>query len=173
MSIIQSPLFTYLPTYLPTSPPPSSHVITPNPHCRNLTPGGYLELQEFNLPLSDDGTLTPDHALQKAMTLLGKAAAQTNHAFVDITKLKTMLTAAGFVDVVEVQHKWPSNTWPQDHKHKEIGAWNNQNITAGMEGFLMAALTRALGWQKEEVSVLAAQAKRDLDNRRIHAYWPM
>lgn len=142
-------------------------------HHSHLTPGGYLELQEFSLPLSDDGTLTPAHALQKSMNLLQEAAAATNHAFVDIHNLKAMLTDAGFVDVVEVKYKWPSNTWPQDPKFKEIGEWNNYNIKAGMEGFLMAALTRALGWRQEEVSALAAQAKIDLDDRGVHAYWPM
>jgi hypothetical protein len=34
---------------------------TPLTLLRNLNPGGYLELQEFALPLSDDGTLTPEH----------------------------------------------------------------------------------------------------------------
>lgn len=51
--------------------------------------------------------------------------------------------------------------------------WNNENITSGLQGFLMAALTRALGWQKEEVDVLAAQARNDVNNLRIHTYWPV
>ncbi|KAK3998047.1 methyltransferase domain-containing protein [Cladorrhinum sp. PSN332] len=139
----------------------------------NLVPGGYLELQEFTLSLSDDNTLTPDTALYKAMDLLGQAAKIANHAFVDLNELKNILTEVGFEDVVEVKYKWPSNSWPKDSKHKEIGLWNNENITTGLQGFLMAALTRALGWAKEEVDVLAAQARKDVNDRTIHAYWPV
>ncbi len=73
----------------------------------------------------------------------------------------------------EVRYKWPSNTWPRDKKHKDLGLWNNQNMMQGVSGFLMAALTRALGWKKEEVDVLAAQTKKDINDKSIHAYWPM
>ncbi|KAK1996046.1 S-adenosyl-L-methionine-dependent methyltransferase [Colletotrichum falcatum] len=140
---------------------------------KHLKPGGWLELQEFNLPLSDDGTLTEDHALQRAMKLLGEAAAKTGRAFVDLDALKPMMEAAGFVDVVEMHFKWPSNSWPRDRRYKELGSWNYENITTGLQGFLMAALTRGLGWKADEVNVLAAQARKDVGDRSIHAYWPM
>ncbi|KXH32807.1 hypothetical protein CSIM01_04300 [Colletotrichum simmondsii] len=139
----------------------------------NLTPGGWLELQEFGLPLSDDDTLKEEHALYQSMKHLGEAAAKSDHAFVDLDSLKPMLEAAGFVDVTELRFKWPSNTWPRNAKFKELGAWNYENITTGLQGFLMAALTRGLGWKADEVNVLAAQARKDVGDRSIHAYWPM
>ncbi|KAJ0358551.1 hypothetical protein COL154_009057 [Colletotrichum chrysophilum] len=139
----------------------------------NLNPGGYLELQEFGLPLSDDGTLTPDHALHKSMALLGEAAAKMDHAFIELSTLKPMMEAAGFVDVAEICFKWPSNTWPRHAKFKELGAWNYDNITTGLQGFLMAFLTRGLAWKADEVNVLAAQTRKDVGDRSIHAYWPM
>ncbi|KAK1580171.1 S-adenosyl-L-methionine-dependent methyltransferase [Colletotrichum navitas] len=140
---------------------------------KHLNPGGWLELQEFNLPVSDDGTLTSDHALHRSMRLLGEAAAKTDRAFVDLDALKPMMEAAGFVDAAEMRFKWPSNTWPRDGRYKELGAWNHENITRGLQGFLMAALTRGLGWNADEVNVLAAQARKDVGDRSIHAYWPM
>ncbi|RMJ19470.1 hypothetical protein BHE90_000263 [Fusarium euwallaceae] len=139
----------------------------------NLKPGGYIELQEFTLPLSDDGTLAPEHALFQSMKYLGEAAAKSGRAFIDLNTLGGLLEKAGFQDVQEYKFKWPSNTWPRDPKYKEIGAWNHENIVAGLQGFLMAALTRGLGWQAEEVNVLAAKAKEDMRNKSIHAYWPM
>uniref|UniRef100_A0A0D2YG26 Uncharacterized protein n=1 Tax=Fusarium oxysporum (strain Fo5176) TaxID=660025 RepID=A0A0D2YG26_FUSOF len=42
--------------------------------CSNVKPGGYVEFQETGgIILSDDGTLTPDHALSKWCNLLGEA----------------------------------------------------------------------------------------------------
>ncbi|KAM0421281.1 hypothetical protein ACHAPT_011003 [Fusarium lateritium] len=139
----------------------------------NLKPGGYLELQEFTLPLSDDDTLTPDHALFQSMKHLGEAAAKSGRPFIDLNTLRALLEKAGFEDVQEHKFKWPSNTWPRDAKFKELGAWNHENMIAGLQGFLMAALTRGLGWRAEEVDVLAAKAKQDLRDKSIHAYWPM
>lgn len=34
---------------------------------------------------------------------------------------KSQLEALGFVDVVEVIHKWPQNRWPKDKYYKELG----------------------------------------------------
>ncbi|KAK7409266.1 hypothetical protein QQX98_008576 [Neonectria punicea] len=128
----------------------------------HLSPGGYIEFQEFTLPLSDDGTLDPSHTLHKAMYHLGEAASKLNHSFIDLNTIKPMLQKAGFQDVHEYHYKWPSNTWPRDAHYKELGAWNHQNIVTGLQGFLMAALTRGLGWKAEDVNVLAAEAKKDM-----------
>ncbi|KAK2031378.1 S-adenosyl-L-methionine-dependent methyltransferase [Colletotrichum zoysiae] len=140
---------------------------------KHLKPGGWLELQDFHLPLSDDDTLTEDHALQRSMRLLSQAVSKTGRPFIDLDTFKPMMEAAGFVDVTEVRFKWPINTWPRDGAYKELGAWSYVNSTAGLQGFLMAALTRGLGWKADEVNMLAAQAIKDLADRSIHAYWPM
>jgi hypothetical protein len=147
--------------------------VTLTPDYSYLKPGAYLEIQEFTLPTSDDGSLKPENALFRSMALLGEAAAKLGRPFVDLNKLKPMMIEAGFVDVVEVRFKWPSNQWPRDKLHKEIGMWNNENICSGVQGFLMAALTRGLGWNKDEVDVLAAHTRNDVNSRSIHAYWPM
>ena len=94
-------------------------------------------------------------------------------AYQDIEKFKDMMTAAGFVDVVEVRYKWPSYTWPRDRKHKDLGLWTYENFGGGLEGFCMAAFTRGLGWSREEVQVFCAEVRRDMRDKGIHAYWPM
>ena len=68
---------------------------------------------------------------------------------------------------------WPLNTWPKDPKLKEIGKWNEVNISEGLEAFSLAMLSRGLGWSKEEIEVLIAKVRPDLKNRAIHSYYPM
>jgi hypothetical protein len=36
---------------------------------------------------------------------------------------KQQMAEAGFRDIVQVEYKWPTNGWPRDRKHKEIGEW--------------------------------------------------
>jgi hypothetical protein len=107
------------------------------------------------------------------MDYLFEAAVVLNHKFQDLNGLKDLLVEAGFEDVTQTIYKWPSNTWPKDQKHKEIGAWNYENIVSGLMGFLMAPLTRALNWRAEEVEVLVAQVRKEMKDKSIHAYWPM
>ncbi|KAF5577526.1 methyltransferase [Fusarium pseudocircinatum] len=142
----------------------------------NLVPGGYVELLEIDLfAHSDDNTLTEDHHLSKLIHLLDEASTKIGRPFQDNKKNKDILRDAGFVDIVETVFKWPTNRWPLDKRYKEIGEWNNLNMDSfkGLEALSMAALTRVLGWTQEEVTVFLAKVRRDLNDRTIHAYWPV
>ncbi|KAF6513404.1 hypothetical protein HZS61_006729 [Fusarium oxysporum f. sp. conglutinans] len=142
----------------------------------NLVPGGYVELLEIDLfAHSDDNTLTEDHHLSKLIHLLDEASTKIGRPFQDNKKNKDILRDAGFVDIVETVFKWPTNRWPLDKRYKEIGEWNNLNMDSfkGLEALSMAALTRVLGWSQEEVTVFLAKVRRDLNDRTIHAYWPV
>ncbi|KAH7157274.1 S-adenosyl-L-methionine-dependent methyltransferase [Dactylonectria estremocensis] len=141
---------------------------------KNLAPGGYAELQEIDIVCkSDDGTLTDDHALFKAIELCCQAAEKFGREFQELEKLKTLMAEAGFVDVVETPLKWPSNTWPAEKRLKEIGAWNHENMSSGLEAFTMAPLTRGHDMTPEEVNLLLVDVRKDLRNKEIHAYWPV
>lgn len=131
-------------------------------------------MQEMDLMTkSDDGTLRDDHALFKWLRLLGEAMVKLGRPFQDMMSLKEIMAEVGFVDIVVTSFKWPTNTWPRDQKHKELGAWNNENISIGLEGLTMAPLTRAHGWTQKEVLVFLADVRKDLNDKAIHAYWPM
>jgi hypothetical protein len=79
----------------------------------------------------------------------------------------------GFTNIVETRFKWPSNCWPKDKKYKGLGAWNNENTRLVLESVTFAPLTRGLDWTIEEVNVLLANVRKELNDPNIHAYWPM
>ncbi|KAI8218242.1 Secondary metabolism regulator LAE1 [Colletotrichum sp. SAR 10_77] len=139
-----------------------------------LEPGGYLELDEFDIfPDCDDDTFTGDLAISKALGLLAEAMAKIGRAFQSVPELRQMMVDIGFEDVHFKRYKWPINTWPKDPKYKELGMWENENLNMGFEGFLMGPLTRILDWSPAEVQVLLIDVRRDLNNRHVHAYWPV
>lgn len=140
----------------------------------NLTPGGFFELNEIGLfPRSDDGTLLPDSSLSKCINLMYEASIIFGRPYQEPSELVAILESVGFVDVQMTLFKWPSNSWPKDHKYRELGLWNNANLTSGFEALSMGPLTRAHGWTQEEVQVLLVGVRKDLCNKKIHAYWPM
>ncbi|OHW97839.1 methyltransferase domain-containing protein [Colletotrichum incanum] len=138
----------------------------------NLNPGGYLELNDVDgFPTSDDGTLTEDCNLMKAFRLCFEALAALGSPFEEFSRFESIMTEIGFEDVHIRRFKWPTNSWPKDQRHKELDIWNHENLAPHLDGLLMAPLTRALNWTSEEVSLLAMEARKDLANRSIHAYF--
>ncbi|KAF6804246.1 hypothetical protein CSOJ01_10333 [Colletotrichum sojae] len=140
----------------------------------NLTPGGFFEINEIGLfPRSDDETLPPDSSLSKCINLMYKASIISGRPYQEPSELVAILESVGFVDAQLSLFKWPSNPWPKDPKYKDLGLWNNANLTSGFEALSLGPLTRAHGWNQEEVQILLVDVRKDLSNQNIHAYWPM
>ncbi|TKX23310.1 methyltransferase domain-containing protein 31 [Elsinoe australis] len=141
----------------------------------HLAPGGYIEFQDYGLPLKcADGTLDGTH-LKRWGELLCQAAANLGRPMgTDVSAhYRKWMEDIGFVDIEERHFMWPSNAWPKDPYMKELGRWNQVNILDGLEGFCLALLIRGLGWRKEEVDVFVAQVTNDIKDKRIHGYYPM
>ncbi|KAF9877854.1 methyltransferase domain-containing protein [Colletotrichum karsti] len=140
----------------------------------NLEPGGYLELNEGDIaPVCDDDTLPADCSLMKSVRLWHQALGIFGTPFKPSDRLKDVLVEVGFEDVHIKRFKWPTCGWPKDRKYKELGIWNYENLAPHWDGILMGALTRGLGWTREEVLVLAMEARKDFRDRNIHAYFNM
>ncbi|KAK0287686.1 hypothetical protein LTR35_004162 [Friedmanniomyces endolithicus] len=142
---------------------------------QNLEPGGWLEMQDYGLPVKsvDNTHLSTD--VHRWGELLCAAARNLGRPMgSDVSEsYKEWMREAGFVDIQTKMFMWPINSWPKDPYWKELGRWNQVNILEGLEGFCLALLTRGLGWRKEEVDVFVGRVGRDLRDRRIHAYFPM
>jgi len=141
----------------------------------NLAPGGWLELQDYGLPVkSADGTHLGTELYRWGLLLCEASSKMGRPLGSDASdRYCEYMREAGFVDIQIKMFMWPTNSWPKDRFMKELGRWNQVNIMEGLEGFCLALLTRGLGWSKEEVDVFVAKINADLCNRRIHAYFPM
>ncbi|EGU72918.1 hypothetical protein FOXB_16573 [Fusarium oxysporum f. sp. conglutinans Fo5176] len=141
---------------------------------QNLTPGGYVELQEIDVIMkSDDGTLTENKALHKWTKLLKEAATKLGRPFEQTDAFKNIMAEVGFTDIIATRFKWPTNCWAKEKHYKQLGAWNNENTSMALESLTMAPFTRAHGWSSEEVDVFLVDVRKDLNDPKIHAYWPI
>ncbi|KIW07628.1 uncharacterized protein PV09_01574 [Verruconis gallopava] len=140
---------------------------------KHVKPGGWVEIVEHSVePISDDGTVGPDHFY----TLWGKTVIECGEKFGKSFRIwkdaKEYMEKAGFVDIVEVRYKWPMNGWPLDPKLKEIGRWNQLRLHDGVEGFMLRLLTMALNWSYERAQLFLAEMRRTLKDTSTHAYLP-
>ncbi|KAK2871771.1 hypothetical protein FQN49_002853 [Arthroderma sp. PD_2] len=166
-----------------------------------MKPGAYIEIVEHSVePTSDDGTVGPKHFY----TLWGKTVVEAGAAFGKSFTIwkesKERLKRAGFVDVVEVEYKWPMNgfvcfllpqgpgclsyqnrdsvangwkfRWSRDPKLRELGRWNQVRLHGGVEGYMLRLLTVSLQWPYEEAQVFLAQMRAALRDYKTNAYLP-
>ncbi|KAG5800315.1 hypothetical protein H9Q69_000613 [Fusarium xylarioides] len=138
-----------------------------------LSPGGWYEIQDIQLPVfCDDGTLNPETSpLMKWQEFLIEGSRKLGRPLGDSDKYKDIVEKAGFHNVVETIYIWPTNSWPQDPKLKELGKWNLINFESGLEGVSLALFTRVLGWSKDQVLSLCADVRNELRNPKVHGYW--
>lgn len=136
-----------------------------------LAPGGYIEIQDYELPpKSLDGSVK-ETALERWGELLIEAAKVASRPIGCCESFKEWLENVGFVDIQQQVFVWPTNPWPKGDDEKTLGKWNLLNVTDGLEGFSLALLTRFLKWEKPEVDVLCAQVRADLRDRSIHGFF--
>lgn len=69
----------------------------------------------------DDGTLTDDSPMKQWADLLTQAFAGYGASVDSALNYPQQLAEQGFVDIVAVQEKWPTNRWPKNKKYKQIG----------------------------------------------------
>ncbi len=137
---------------------------------RALKPGGYLEQAEYSPQFtSEDDSIAPDSAIAHSNRVARDAPVLLNIEELNIFEnMKGHFVRAGFEDVVEKQFRWPLGPWPQDERLKELGYWARVHVELGLENWVLRLLT-SLGWSVEEITVMCAGVRRQVNTPGVHA----
>ncbi|KAH8427067.1 uncharacterized protein LDX57_004785 [Aspergillus melleus] len=131
-------------------------------------------MQELCNPLRcDDGTLAADSALSRWGQLLVEASTKIDRPADNPTRYARWMQAAGFKNVGTVVYKWPTNPWSQDEGEKLKGLWNLYNVLERLPEFTSMLLTKVLGWRQEDIHSLLVDVRAELQDPKVHAYWPV
>ena len=121
----------------------------------------------------NDGTFHSGQALYEWSNLLVSGSKNLGRPLAAASHHRDRMVAAGFTNVTVKHFKWPTNRWPKDKKHKLVGLWTLANLGTSLEGLSMALLTRGHGWTRDQVVSYVSEVRKDLQDGKIHAYWPM
>ena len=135
-----------------------------------LNPGGWLELQDPTMPLLCIDDSMEGTALQRWMQSICEAGEALGRSWTNSRNYKRWMEEIGFVDVEERRFPWAVSPWPKGKKEKTVAMWMQQDLLDGLQGLSMGLLTRGLGWSSEKVELLLVDVRKDVKNRRIHAY---
>ncbi|RDW65126.1 hypothetical protein BP6252_10777 [Coleophoma cylindrospora] len=135
-------------------------------------PGGYIESMEMDIQfLSDDGTVKEGDVMYDWSTLFIESGEQIGQTFKIPRIAKSLIEAAGFVDVVETKYKLPVGPWMEDPKWKDLGRWNLLYLDEGLEGMVMFVLLKIMGWSYEEMAVYVGNMRKALRSSKNHGYY--
>ncbi|KAI9883977.1 MAG: hypothetical protein M1823_004255 [Watsoniomyces obsoletus] len=138
---------------------------------KHLKPGGWVEFQDYDLLYrSDDHSLKPEHHLLDWDRLFLIALQKIGQEPSPGPMLEGWVQDAAFTQVTQEVFKIPVGTWPKNKEMKLLGLWNYLQICEGLEAFSLGPFTRVLKWKPEEVQVLLAGVRKDLEDCTIHAY---
>ncbi|KAF4954400.1 hypothetical protein FSARC_12143 [Fusarium sarcochroum] len=139
----------------------------------HLSPGGYFEVQAvYPRFLSDDDTAKLAEDAQFWMANICKGAEKFGKPLDSPPAWLDKMKAAGFVEVEQEIRKVPFGSWPKDLTLKEIGRHAIIQEEQLIDSYTPGIFTRVLGWEEEEIRVLIAKVKKDLNNPAIHIYVP-
>jgi hypothetical protein len=121
--------------------------------------------------LCDDGTMPDDSIFIEWREWAMKLGEKLGKDFLISDAMKGYMQQAGFVDVVEKRFKVPLGPWSNNERYREIGKYYEAFWRTGAQGWIMAPMTRFLGWTPEQVNEFCRRAERGIDERKQHVYY--
>ncbi|KAL5336185.1 S-adenosyl-L-methionine-dependent methyltransferase [Aspergillus crustosus] len=140
---------------------------------RVLKPGGWVQMVEiyFNVQ-SDNGSINEGHALRQWSSQLMRSMEEIKDLRVG-TRLRSLLTVAGFTEVDAKMIPLPLSAWPDNPTSRDIGAMNGENFTRLLASMSLYPLTRRLRMPQAQYHDLVSRAQREVGDRRLKAYFPL
>ncbi|KAI1656352.1 S-adenosyl-L-methionine-dependent methyltransferase [Daldinia decipiens] len=136
----------------------------------NLAPGGWVEFQEWLLHVQSSDKSVEGTAFQKWNMFLTEGLEKLGRSLFYILEYKALLKEAGFENIVELKYAVPTNTWAPGKQYQRIGARQRINTLEVIDIYSRGVFTQGLGWSNHAVDKLLAEARKDIDNTRIHSF---
>lgn len=137
----------------------------------NLTPGGWVEFQDYYVKLQCMDASLAGTALERWNDCIIEGVRRMGKNALACARYKAQLAEAGFVDVTERKFALPGNSWAKGDDQKMLGTMQLENILQGLHAFSIGLFTKMLGMGVEEVELMLVDVRKDLRNTKIHFYY--
>ena len=139
----------------------------------NLSPGGWVECQEFDYHRrTDDNTIPENSQLKKweqewtrGINVLGLMG------YCDPQKVELQMREAGLVNVHTLYFKLPVGPWAKDPTMKQAGLFSMVNLLDGMYGLSLKIFTDLLGYTEQQLQEFVAECHKEVRLRKVHSYY--
>jgi Methyltransferase domain len=134
-----------------------------------LEPGGYLEFKDGIFPPSYAEPPPVDSAFVRWITIILQEAEKAGRPWTKARYYADYMRNAGFIDVEECRSSLSAGPWPEKEKDKQLGSLHLTNWLQVIDALTPKMFSHA-GWGDEEIKVLAATVKSELNEGKIKVY---
>jgi len=135
-----------------------------------ITPGGWLELQDFYFPMDYIDDRKPrDTALYKWNQLCLEGSHKAGRPWIHAQYYKQYMEEIGFSNVVEHRFYWPLGPWANGKYYKTLGNCTQEVALSGLEGISFKVMG-AVGWSIDEIQPFLEHVRKDMKDPSLHAY---
>ncbi|KAH8882141.1 S-adenosyl-L-methionine-dependent methyltransferase [Thozetella sp. PMI_491] len=136
----------------------------------NLSPGGYLELQDACFPFSFADGSPEDTYMHKWNNSITEAlVTKTDRTWDNVRRYKRFMEEVGFEDVVERNFYWPTNQWAKGKYYKSLAALFQEDMSTGLESISLR-LFSLLGWDVPKIKDFLEKVWADFKDPKIRCY---
>jgi len=136
---------------------------------QHLKPGGYIELQDFSLPVECLGQPPAQSTFMESSHHFTEAMGRHGRDFTIPTRWKDMLRDAGFIDICQKWYNWPIGRWAKGKKNKLLGRLLLADLHDGLPA-LSTIYANLLGWTIDEAHAFVKRAQEDMMTQKAHFY---
>lgn len=136
----------------------------------NLNPGCWIEVQEAILQFRCVDSSLDGTALEKWNGYLRDGIRRLGRDVYAPVRCREYMLDAGFQNVSQKKFVVPANPWAKGRDEKLLGAMQMRSNLEGLGALTLWVFTKGLGWKREDVEVFFIDMRRELTDRRIHAY---
>lgn len=141
---------------------------------RFLQPGGFLELQEFHIPIeSPDGSVREGGALWRWGRAIQRVCGRLGIDSMGALRHPDRLRARGFAGVEEVHLRAPLGPWAKGRRQKRLGWMGRKDLYEGIDGISKKLFVMMGEGTEDEVDGFLDECKRELMDPLIHPYMPL
>ncbi|WDK12821.1 methyltransferase domain-containing protein [Colletotrichum graminicola] len=136
----------------------------------NLNPGGWVEFQETVIDFRAVDNSLEGTSLRRWNDHLLEGIRKAGRDALSPFEYARYMTSAGLQNVQERRFAVPTSPWARGRNQKILGAMQMTNNLEGVQGITMKIFTQVLGWSQEAVELLLVDVRRDMADKKIHAY---
>jgi hypothetical protein len=141
---------------------------------RTLKPGGWIEIVEMHvIPTSYDNSLPANSQIQAFYDVLAEVGQGIGIDLAVAQKFRGMLEKAGYEDVTETVFDLPIGGWMADRRMREVGLFQQYQMTEGLHGIAFGLLTRVAGWDPLKVEAFLAAVRREMKDPAVHSMYKL
>jgi hypothetical protein len=138
----------------------------------HMNPGAWIEYQDINLDFSSWFRSHEGTAIQRWSQLMVAGAKAKGRNMLHVRDYDIQLRKVGFVDIGTHYTPLPCSPWAEGGAFFDAGLFVSQVLSQrGLEALSLELLSAA-GLKPIEIRNLISEVLADIQNSRIHGFWP-